>query len=217
MSQYAIIGLGSFGATTARELIRLGHDVIGIDKEAKYVDSISAEITYAAIADATDEHVLRELNVQSCDAVLVAIGENLEASILCVLHLKTLGIKSIWVKAKSKTHHTILEHLGVSRIIHPEEEMGIRVAQMLIYPMVSQYMSLGDRHFMVTIDASPKLDGMSLKEFLDGYEQIQVMLIKRDHKIMKSIPDNYLIKARDLIVLEGSLVGLNRLGNKFCL
>ena len=92
MAQFAVIGLGSFGATIATELVGLNHDVIGIDSNKKYVESIADQITHAVIADATDEHVLRELNIQKCEAVVVAIGENIEASILCVLHLKNLGI-----------------------------------------------------------------------------------------------------------------------------
>ena len=95
MAQFAVIGLGSFGATVATELIGLKHDVIGIDIEKKYVENISDVLTHSVIADATDEHVLDELNITQCDAVVVAIGEDIEASILCVLHLKNLGVEKI--------------------------------------------------------------------------------------------------------------------------
>ena len=108
------------------------------------VENISDQITHAVIADATDEHVLDELNIQNCDAVVVAIGEDIEASILCVLNLKNLGVEKILVKAK-KTHHTILSHLNVSKIIHPEEDMGFGLLKALNYPMVSRYMDLGRR------------------------------------------------------------------------
>jgi len=95
MAQFAVIGLGSFGATVALELTRLNHDVIGIDTIKRNVESIADKITHAVIADATDEHVLDELNLQNCEAVVVAIGEDIEASILCVLNLKNLGISKI--------------------------------------------------------------------------------------------------------------------------
>ena len=214
MSQYAVIGLGSFGATAARELLRLGHDVIGIDSCAKYVDQLVNELTYAAIADATDEQALRELNVESCDAVLVAIGENLEASILCVLHLKTIGIGQIWVKAKSKSHHMILSRLGVSRIIHPEEEMGIRIAQALNYPMVSQYMSLGHQHFIVAVEASRQLHGVCLSHLLTGHEKIRVMMVKRQHQVITVIQNEFMLEIGDTIILEGPLAELNKLAPK---
>ena len=100
MAQFAVIGLGSFGATVATELVGLKHDVIGIDSNKKFVESISDQLTHAVIADATDEHVLQELNIQNCEAVVVAIGEDIEASILCVLHLKNMGVHKIWAKAK---------------------------------------------------------------------------------------------------------------------
>lgn len=87
MAQFAVIGLGSFGATVAQELTKLNHDVIGIDT-VKNVENLADVLTHAVIADATDEHVLDELNIQNCDAVVVAIGEDIEASILCVLNLK---------------------------------------------------------------------------------------------------------------------------------
>ena len=93
MAQFAVIGLGSFGATVATQLVSLKHDVIGIDINKKYVENIAEEITHAVIADATDEHVLQELNIQNCDAVVVAIGEDIEASILCVLHPKNMGLE----------------------------------------------------------------------------------------------------------------------------
>ena len=159
MAQFAVIGLGSFGATVATQLIELGHDVIGIDSEKKYVENISEQVTHAVIADATDEHVLDELNIKNCDAVVVAIGENIEASILCVLHLKNIGVEKICVKANSKSHHMILSHLGISKIIHPEEDMGVRIAQSLCYPMVSRYMALEDNHYIVKIEIDEKLQG----------------------------------------------------------
>lgn len=215
MSQYAVIGLGSFGATAARELMRLGHDVIGIDKEAKYVDAIAAEITYAAIADATDEHVLHEMNVENCDAVVVAIGENIEASVLCVLHLKNLGIQQIWVKAKSKAHHMILSHLGVTKIIHPEEDMGVRIAQALNYPMVSRYMALGDNHFIVKVDVAARLKGACLCKMLEGYEAIKIVLIKRQQQVFYNIDSTFLLEEGDKIILEGCLTDLNKLAGKF--
>lgn len=93
MAQFAVIGLGGFGAAVAEQLMQLNHDVLGIDNEKKLVDNLAESITHAVIADATDEHVLAELNIQNCDAAVVAIGEDIEASILCVLHLKNLGLK----------------------------------------------------------------------------------------------------------------------------
>lgn len=215
MALFAIIGLGSFGGSTARELMRLKHEVIGIDKEAKYVNRMASVITFAAIADATDEQVLKELNIQNCDAVVVAIGEDIEASILCVVHLKNLGVKQILVKAKTDAHHMILSHLKVTRIIHPEEQMGIRVAQALNYPMVDQYMALGDQHFIVSVEVKNQLHHVNAAQLTAGYAAVQLLMVKRQGKIIKNVDASLILMQDDILVLEGHITELNRLARKF--
>ena len=215
MAQFAVIGLGSFGATVATQLIELGHDVIGIDSEKKYVENISEQVTHAVIADATDEHVLDELNIKNCDAVVVAIGENIEASILCVLHLKNIGVEKIWVKAKSKSHHMILSHLGISKIIHPEEDMGVRVAQALNYPMVSRYMALDDDRYIVKVPVQAKLNHVNLSGILKQEPNIKLLLLKRDQQILYETDVNFTLQAGDVLILEGSLSHLRKLSGCF--
>src|SRR5690606_28805137 len=127
----------------------------------KVVDAYVEDLTHAVIADVTDQHSLEELGLDNYDVVLVAMGE-LQASLLCVVHLKSLGIKTIWVKATSRTHHLILSKLGVNRIIHPEEEMGVRVAQALSYPMVNDYIPLGNGDFVVEIDVATQIEGQTI-------------------------------------------------------
>ena len=215
MAQFAVIGLGSFGATVALELTRLRHDVIGIDTIKRNVENISDQITHAVIADATDEHVLDELNIQNCDAVVVAIGEDIEASILCVLNLKNLGVDKILVKAKTKAHHTILSHLNVSKIIHPEEDMGVRVAQALNYPMVSRYMALDDDRYIVKVPVQAKLNHVNLSGILKQEPNIKLLLLKRDQQILYETDVNFTLQAGDVLILEGSLSHLRKLSGCF--
>ena len=215
MAQFAVIGLGSFGATVATELVELKHDVIGIDSNKKYVENISDVLTHAVIADATDEHVLNELNIQNCDAVVVAIGEDIEASILCVLNLKNLGVDKILVKAKTKAHHTILSHLNVSKIIHPEEDMGVRVAQALNYPMVSRYMALDDDRYIVKVPVQAKLNHVNLSGILKQEPNIKLLLLKRDQQILYETDVNFTLQAGDVLILEGSLSHLRKLSGCF--
>ncbi len=215
MAQFAVIGLGSFGATVATELVGLKHDVIGIDIEKKYVESISDVLTHSAIADATDEHVLDELNITQCDAVVVAIGEDIEASILCVLHLKNLGVEKIWVKAKSKAHHMILTHLGICKIIHPEKDMGVRVAQSLSYPMVSRYMALNDDHYLVKVEITENLAGTRFHSVMDHVPEVRAILHKREQEIIYSIDPNLILQDGDVLVIEGSIEPLRRLSKHF--
>ncbi|GAA5182005.1 TrkA family potassium uptake protein [Acinetobacter kookii] len=215
MALFAVIGLGSFGSTIATQLVSLNHDVIGIDNNKRNVESISDQITHAVIADATDEHVLRELNIQNCEAVVVAIGEDIEASILCVLHLKNMGMNKIWAKAKSKAHHMILTHLGVSKIIHPEEDMGTRVAQSLSYPMVSRYMGLEDNHFIVKIEIKASLKGERFNHLMGNIPAIKTILHKRGKEILYNIDPNLILQEGDILVVEGELEPLRKLSARF--
>ena len=215
MAQFAVIGLGSFGATVALELTKLNHDVIGIDTIKRNVESLADRITHAVIADATDEHVLEELNIQNCDAVVVAIGEDIEASILCVLNLKNLGVDKVLVKAKTKAHHTILSHLNVSKIIHPEEDMGVRVAQALNYPMVSRYMALDDDHYIVKVPVQVKLNHVNLSGILKQEPNIKLLLLKRNQQILYETDVNFTLQAGDVLILEGSLSHLRKLSGCF--
>lgn len=215
MALFAVIGLGSFGATVALELTNLKHDVIGIDTEKKYVENISDQISHAVIADATDEHVLEELNVKNCDAVVVAIGEDLEASILCVLNLKNLGVEKILVKAKSKSHHMILSHLGITQIIHPEEDMGIRVAQSLSYPMVRRYMALNNERYIVKIEVAEHLQGIEFKQIMENTDGVQNLLLQRGSHVIYEIAPGTLLQEHDVIIVEGPVELLRKLSTRF--
>src|SRR5690606_15212098 len=108
MAQFAVLGLGRFGSAASQELIKLGHSVLGVDADNKLVAKYADELTRAVIADVTDKQALEELSVDSYDVVLLAVGSDIQASLLCVVHLKSLGVQSIWVKASSHTHHLIL-------------------------------------------------------------------------------------------------------------
>ena len=215
MARFAIIGLGSFGATVATQLMGLGHDVIGIDCNKKYVESISNDLTHAVIADATDERVLDELNINQCEAVVVAIGEDIEASILCVLHLKNMHVPKIWVKAKTKSHHMILTHLGIDKIIHPEEDMGVRVAQSLSYPMVSRYMMLEDDHFLVKVIIHAEQNGLRLHQLMSSTPEVTTILHKRGGEVSYSLDPQLILQEHDILVVEGLLEPLRRLSKQF--
>ncbi|GAB2906659.1 TrkA family potassium uptake protein [Paralcaligenes sp. KSB-10] len=212
MGQFAVIGLGRFGSATSLELVKLGHSVLGVDANNKVVDKLADQITRAVIADVTDKHSLEELGLENYDVVLVAIGEDLEASLLCVVHLKSLGIKTIWVKATSHAQHLILAKLGVERIVHPEEEMGIRIAQALSYPMVNDYISLGNGEFVVEIEASEHLQGVPLSHFLgSGSNPIHVLLVKRRAEITFHPAATFALEAKDTLIMTGQLQALKAL------
>ncbi|MDS1141637.1 TrkA family potassium uptake protein [Pusillimonas sp. SM2304] len=215
MGQFAVIGLGRFGSAASLELMKMGHSVLGVDTNGKVVDKLADQITHAVIADVTDRAALEELGLDNYDVVLVAIGEEIQASLLCVVHLKSLAIQTIWVKATSHAQHLILSKLGVARIIHPEEEMGIRVAQALSYPMVNDYISIGNGEFVVEIDVSEHLEGVPLSQVLkDVPDSIHVLLVKRRTDITVHPPGEFTLQAKDVLVLLGQLNTLKTIAPK---
>ncbi len=165
---FAVIGLGTFGGTVAKELARFGNEVIGIDVNEKLVSASAQDLNQALILDAREDGALREAGIESVDVGLVAIGTDIEASILSAINLKTLGIETIWAKATSKSHHRILSKLGVDRVIHPEKEVGQHIAQVLHNPLVRDYVSLGNGQHVVNFRIPASLQGKTLTELPHG-------------------------------------------------
>lgn len=210
--QFIVIGLGVFGATIARELTRLGHEVLGIDSDEQCVDRLAEEITHAVIADVTDEHALIELNAGSYDAAVVAIGRNVEATMLATLQLQELGLKKVWAKALTNQHHRILERLGASRIIAPEFEMGVRISQELNYPMVHDYLGLDDDYFIVDFHATDDLIDKTIGELI-GNAPVEALVVKRMKEAHPHPEHTWKIRSGDQLVLSGHLEDLRELVN----
>ncbi len=210
--QIIVIGLGVFGATIARELTQLGHEVLGIDSDEQRVNRLAEEITHVVIADVTDENSLIELNAGSYDAAVVAIGRSVEATMLATLQLRELGVEKVWAKALTYQHHRILERLGATRIIAPEYEMGVRISRELNYPMVHDYLGLGEDYFVVEFHTTEDLIGKDIGEIVHGVN-VEALVIKR-HKEVHAHPDTtWTIRRGDRLVLGGWIDELRKLVN----
>lgn len=209
--QFAIIGLGVFGQTCAKELEKLGNQVLAIDIDEKLVDDISEHVTRAVIADATDKETLEELDLANFDGVLLSIGDNLEASLLCALNLLSLNVHNLWVKAKTDSHHQILTSLGVTNIIHPEQDMGVRIAQRMNYPMVKQYMSLGDDQFLIRLDPPEQWRGHPWADIQLQHPDITFFMLKRGNQLYNQLPLDYYFQGGDRLVVGGRTDALRRL------
>ena len=162
--QFGVIGLGRFGSAMATTLAELGHDVIGIDGDEARVQQLADVVTHAIQLDATDEKALRAAGIQDVDVAVVSIGEHLEASLLVVMQLRELGVKTIVAKAVTPIHGRILEKLGVSRVIFPEREMAIRVAHSLVMPNAMDYIELSRDFSIIEIPAPDAFVGRTLKQ-----------------------------------------------------
>jgi trk system potassium uptake protein TrkA len=131
-----VIGLGRFGGQVADSLVRLGHDVLGVDEDLKIVQTWSDRLTHVVQADSTDSEALQQIGVPDFDRAVVGIGTDIEASVLTVLTLAELGVAEIWAKAITAKHGKILSAVGANHVIRPEATMGDRVAHLITSKMI---------------------------------------------------------------------------------
>lgn len=166
----AVLGLGSFGGSIAKELANFGDRVLGIDINESVVGDWSDVLSEAMIADARDERAMREAGIADYDAVVIAMADSLECSILAVMAAQALDVKHICAKAASDTHARILERLGVHQVVHPEREYGSHIAHTLHNPDVCSYARLSDELYLAQIRITDERDGdtiesMKLEDF----------------------------------------------------
>jgi trk system potassium uptake protein len=202
MAHIVVIGLGIFGSTVARELAKAGHQVLGIDSDPEPVRAIADVITQAVTADATDEQVLQELGIATCDAAVVAIGSNIEASILATMLLKDLQIAKVWVKAKDWNHHRILVHLKADRVIHPEYDVGCRTAQQLMHSGLDEYLEFGEGKLVFEMRAPASLLGRPTTEIVG----VQVLAHRRGKVLLQQ---NEVVAEGDYLLILGTRASLN--------
>lgn len=209
--QFAVIGLGRFGSAMATTLAELGQDVIGVDGDAERVRQLADTVTQAVELDATDERALRSVGIQDVDVAVVSIGENIESSLLVVMQLRELGVKSIVAKAVTPLHGRILEKLGVTRVMFPEREMAVRIAHGLVMPNVIDYIELSREFSIVEVPAPDVFVGRTLKQLeLRPKYGLTLIAIKRRPSPTTAQTTNIspsadeIIQAGDVLSLLGS-------------
>ncbi|UJF32262.1 potassium channel family protein [Paenibacillus hexagrammi] len=204
-NQYAVIGLGRFGSSLSKELIKLGYEVLGIDKDEEAVDEMSSELTHTVVADSTDEEVLKSLGVRNFDCAVVAIGDDIQASILTAIVLKDLGVKMVVAKALSELHGKVLNKIGVDRVIYPERDMGIRVAHQLVSPNLLDYIELSKDYTIVELSVPKRLCGLSIKE-LDPRAKYgcSVVAINKKNGVIIAPMATDVVNEKDVMVIIGT-------------
>ncbi|OOF79538.1 hypothetical protein BKG96_02340 [Rodentibacter caecimuris] len=211
--QFAVIGLGKFGLAAALELQGLGNTVTTIDHDEKLIEKFGDRLHYAVIADSTDISALQELNIVDYDAVLVAIGADLEASLLTVLNLQHLNVKNIWVKAKNQAHAMVLKGLDIVKVIEPEQDMGVRIAQAMNYPMVTQYMPLGDNYFLIKIVVTSTEH--NLAKLQHKYPNDKFVGVMRNGQLISELDCDFQFMENDRLMVMGELTSLRALALEF--
>lgn len=210
--QIAVLGLGRFGSSVARTLQDLGHEVLGIDGDADLVEMLSSQLTHTVACDCTDEDALRALGLRNFDAAVVAIGHEVQASILATVLLKEMGVPLVVAKAADQLHGRTLAKVGADKVVYPERDMGARVAHSLLTGSVTDYIELSPEYTIMEMAAPPKLAGRSLKELnLRGKYGINIMAIKSGDHINAALVAGDVVREGDVLVLLGSTDSMHRL------
>ena len=216
LNKFAVIGMGQFGTAIALNLIKKGAEVMAIDSNYEKIESISDEVSYAVTLNATDRKALISQDITSFDTVIISIGNPLEQRLLCAALLLDLGVKHIVCRASGRNERFILEKMGVTDIISPEQEVGLSVARRLINPNIVSYLDLADDYSVMEITVPKHICGMTYSKvnFRDKYK-LSLITIKRDYseenldlgtknQHVLGVPDTKtVILSKDTLVLFG--------------
>lgn len=202
---FGVIGLGRFGFNVAKTLAEGGAEVIACDVDEERVRRIADIVHQAFILDATDEKALKESGIANADVVVVSIGENIEASILVVVQLMELGVKEIIAKAVNPLHGRILERLGISRVIHPERDMAIRLAHSLLVGGFIEEIPIAHNYSIFEMLPIAKFHNKTLKELdLRRRYDMTVLAIKRGEKFIVNPSGDEWILPNDIMIVLGN-------------
>ncbi|MFA7577970.1 MAG: TrkA family potassium uptake protein [Candidatus Muiribacteriota bacterium] len=216
--QFVVIGMGRFGIQVATTLSKKGLSVLAIDRNKMIIEDIKDEVAHVAIADASEEESLKALGINDFDVAIVAIGESLENNILTTAILKNFNIKEIIVRATTKLHENILRRIGATRVVMPEEEMGIRIANSIVAESIVDNIEFSEGYSIAQIKAPEEIRGKSLIEAnLRVKHNVNVVAIKKvngdgKEKIMVPASD-YIILKEDILIAVGKNEDINQFGS----
>ena len=216
-TKYAVICVGDFGSAVAKILSSRGAEVFAIDSNEALIDEIQDDVAFAVSMDATDKKALQYQNIQDFDAVVVAIGENFEALLLCCAQLQELGVKRIIARAQGRTQKQILKKIGIEEVLSPEYEFAVSIAEKLLNPSILSFLELPDNYEIAELKAPKTIDGKTVKEvgLRDKYG-LNLITIKREYSVERNgkreieqhllgVPaSETVIYATDTIVVFGS-------------
>ncbi len=210
--QFAILGLGRFGTSVALNLTKMGYDVLAVDSSEERVEEVSKEVTHTVQADITSEKTLLSLGIRNFDVVIVAVGEDIQASIMATLLVKEFGVEQVVVKSKNKLHGKVLEKIGADRVIFPEWDMGCRVARNLVTTNILDYIELSPDYSIAEVTVPCKMVGKNLKEIdLRAKYGITVMAIKRGEDINIAPKATTTFEKKDILIVVGKQEDISKL------
>ena len=204
MKSYIVVGLGRFGQGVARQLCALGAEVLAMDIRSDLVQQVANDVTHAVVGDAQDKEVLRALGVRNFDCGIIAIGDDLAASVLAAMNLKELEVPYIVCKAHDETHRRVMEKLGVDRVVIPEQEHAQRLARSLHSHNVLDYIELSEDYGILEIPAPKTWVGKTLKDLnIRAKLGVNIIAVESGKKTNVSPSADYLIQEGDIMVVLG--------------
>ncbi len=212
---YLVIGAGRFGTSVSRTLCSLGHDVMVVDKDDAIIQQISGEVTDAVATNVTSESSIKALGVRDFDAVVLAIGFDVQASIMAAILLMEQEAKYIVAKAQTELHGRVLNKIGVNRVVFPERDMGQKLAHNLIAPSVIDLIELSDDYSVVEVAAPDEMVGKTLLELnLRARFGVSILAFRRNNngKTLISPSAEDVILSNDILVAVGENKYLKKLG-----
>ena len=209
MKTYLVIGLGRFGSALARQLCALGAEVLAMDVRSDLVQQVANDVTHAVVGDAQDKEVLRALGARNFDCAIIAIGDDLAASVLVTMNLKELEVPYIVCKAHDETHRKVLEKLGVDRVVIPEQEHAQRLGRSLHSHNVLDYIELSEAYGILEVPAPKSWIGKTLKELnVRAKLGVNIIAVENGKKTNVSPAADYCIQPGDILVVLGESYAL---------
>ena len=214
IKSYAIFGLGRYGYSVATELIKSGVDVLAIDYDESRVNYASNEIPLCKCADATDMDVLKKLGISNFDTVIIAMGSNIEASVMSVMLCKELGVKTVIAKSSNDFHSKILSKVGADKIVFPEKDSGIRLAKNLLSSGFIDVIELGNNIAMIELNVKEEWLGKNLLELnLRKKYSLNVIGVKENNEINIEIDPTLPLNENMKLIVVGNIIKISKLNS----
>jgi len=204
--QVVVIGLGRFGSALAEELVREGHEVLGIDSDHSVVQQMATRLTHVVQVNATDEESLRRLGLADFDAAVVGLTDVLESRILVTLALKRLGVPRVISKARNEVHGEILTRVGADRVIYPERDTGLRLAHGWTSAEITDSLDIVEGYIVSRVEVPEELVGRTVGDALgERRQEVSLLALARGSRVTVYPASQQELQRHDVLVLAGAI------------
>ncbi len=210
MSQFAVIGLGNFGSTVASELAKKGLPVVAVDLNPSRVDDLRNKVSHAVVGDVTEKQFIASSGIGEVDVAIVALGDDIETSVLATLNLAESGVENIIVKGISEEHATIVTAVGATEVIFPEKEMAQKIAASIAAPNIIDHIPLTEGYSIIEMVSPKAFEGKTLLDLnLRREYGVELLAIKRadpkdDPPVIVVPGAGAMVKTNDKLIILGS-------------